>query len=85
MTDEYYWEPHHMQETGVAAGYRLAHTAPRPGRTVGFLKKGSKKRQGWFVHSFLLADHAARLPHTLHLYEAQDAAKLILLSLEDRP
>jgi hypothetical protein len=83
MTDEYYWEPHHMQETGVAAGYRLAYTAPRPGRTVGYLKKGSKKRQGWFVHSFLLADHIARLPHTRPLDEAQDAAKLILLSLKE--
>ena len=85
MNDEYKWGPHHLQETGVSAGYRLARTAPRPNQTVGYLKKGSKKRQGWFVHSYLAADPAARLPHTLPLDQAQNAAKLILLSLEARP
>jgi hypothetical protein len=85
MNDEYKWEPHHLQETGVSSGYRLARTAPRPYQTVGYLKKGSKKRQGWYVHKYRMDTAIVRLPHTMHLDQAQNAAKLILLSLEARP
>jgi hypothetical protein len=86
MNDEYKWEPHHMQELGVSAGYKLEQTVIEGfTRTVGYLKKGARKRPGWFVHAYFLADHAARLPHTMPLDQAQNAAKLILLSLKDRP
>lgn len=81
MNEEYQWEAHHMQETGVAAGFRLTRSPLR--RTVGYLKQGAKKRQGWFVHSFLLSAPITRLPHTMTLDHAQDAAKLILLSLKE--
>jgi hypothetical protein len=80
---EYVWDKYQIQEGGVAETFKFAQLHSH--RVLGFLKKGSKKRQGWFVHSFSAADHAARLPHTLPLDQAQNAAKLILLSLEEQP
>lgn len=81
---EYKWEPHHAQELGVAGAFKLEVMAVGDFfRVRGYLKKGSKKRQGWFVHDFWALLPITRLPHTLTEDEAKDAAKMILLSLKD--
>ena len=81
MNDEYVWLPYQLHEDGVAETFRFAQINPR--RVLGFLKKGSKKRQGWHVHKYRTEEPIARLPHTLPLDQAQEAAKLILLSLKE--
>jgi hypothetical protein len=78
--NEYTWDKYQIQEGGTAETFKFARVMPH--RVLGFLKKGAKKRQGWHVHKYRMADSIARLPHTLTLDEAQDAAKLILLSLK---
>ena len=78
---EYKWEPHHAQELGVAGAFRLEGVWPYPG-VKGYLKKGSKKCQGWFVYDVWALPPITRLPHTLTEDEAKDTAKMILLSLK---
>jgi hypothetical protein len=81
MTDEYKWERYQIQQGGVAETFKFAQLNPH--RVLGFLKKGSKKRQGWYVHEYRMDTAIVQLPCTLPLDQAQDAAKLILLSLEE--
>jgi len=82
----YEWKPHHVQELGVSEAFKLvqkhAHGPYYIPDTLGYLKKGSKKRQGWFVHDFWTLAPITPLPHTLTENEAKDTAKLILLSLK---
>ena len=80
---EYVWDKYQIQEGGVAETFQFAQKHPH--RVLGFLKKGSKKRQGWYVHKYRMDTAIVRLPHTMHLDQAQNAAKLILLSLEKQP
>ena len=87
---EYRWEPHHVQELGVAGAFRLrgaqAHGPYYIPSIFGFLKKGGRKHPGWFVHWDFAGEPLARLPHTLDEDEAMNTAKmLILLSLKDLP
>jgi hypothetical protein len=42
MNDEYKWEPHHLQETGVSAGYRLARTALPPIKRLGISRRAQR-------------------------------------------
>jgi hypothetical protein len=81
MTDGYTWDKYQIQEGGTAETFKFARVMPH--RVLGFLKKGAKKRQGWFVHVYRMDAAIARLPHTMPLDEAQAAAKLILLSLKE--
>lgn len=78
---EYRWDKYQMQEGGIVEVFKLAQVTPH--RVLGFLKKGSEKHQGWYVHVYRMDAAIARLPHTLTLGEAQDAAKFILLSLKE--
>ena len=78
---EYTWDKYQVHEDGTAETFKF--TRLKPHQTLGFLKKGAKKRQGWHVHKYRMADSIARLPHTMPLDEAQAAAKLILLSLKE--
>jgi hypothetical protein len=78
---EYRWDKYQIQEGGVAETFKFAQVTPR--RVLGFLKKGAKKRQGWHVHKYRMDAAIARLPHTMPLDQAQDTAKLILLSLKE--
>ena len=77
---EYVWDKYQIQEGGVVETFKFAQKHPH--RVLGFLKKGSKKRQGWYVHKYRMDTAIVRLPHTMHLDQAQNAAKLILLSLK---
>lgn len=79
---EYSWKSRHTQEPGISEAFELRRIPY--GFLLGYLKKGGRKRQGWFVHDFRLADAITRLPHTLTEDEAKDAAKMILLSLKGR-
>jgi hypothetical protein len=46
--------------------------------------RGTRRNPGWFIsHDALLMQTAATLPKDMNLREAQDAAKLILLSLKE--
>lgn len=79
MTD-YKWEHYAVHEAGIARTYRLVKSSHH---IMGYLKQGGKKRQGWHVHEYRIAEPVTRLPHTLTLNAAMNAAKLILLSLEE--
>lgn len=81
---EYKWIPLHVPEPGVSRAFKLeAMEVGNFFRVRGYLKKGGRKRQGWFVHDFWALLPITRLPHTLTEDEAKDAAKTILLSLEE--
>ncbi len=79
--NECIWTVRHAQELGIARAFELRRMGSG---VLGYLKKGAKKRQGWFVHDFWSLLPITRLPHTLTEDEAKDAAKLILLSLKER-
>lgn len=83
MNDECKWEWYSGSGAGIASIYALRSQVPA--KTWGFLAKGSKKRQGWFVHRYRMTDPITRLPHTMPIEEAQAAAKLILLTLKESP
>ena len=81
MTDGYTWDKYQIQENGIVEVFTLAQVTPH--RVRGYLNRGGRKLPGWFVHVYRRADPIAKLPHTMSKDEAQDAAKLILLSLKE--
>jgi hypothetical protein len=70
-------------QKGIKNTWKLTYGATNP-RAHGFLMRGTRRNPGWFIsHDALLMQTAATLPKDMNLREAQDAAKLILLSLKE--
>jgi hypothetical protein len=74
------WAP---EKTGIRSTWKLV-CGPNSPTALGFFLQGTRRNPGWFVsHDRLLIQIVATLPRTMSRDEAQDAAKLILLSLKE--